>query len=262
MISRPNQGRAIAFNLSAEDIRERVVAPWERGEPLVLQGQQFDPTHSRVHIVEGPEAPDDHSSITRWTNLVVVSTDVTDRFLSRPVGSRSRGHARAGGQHAVDRRTVMVIHGRDLNAAHAIFDFLRALDLKPLEWSQLVSLTGEGSPYIGDVLERAFDIAQAAVVLFSPDDEARLAEHLWTDDTPGKDKAYVGQARPNVFFEAGMAFGRFPERTVMVELGEQRQASDLTGRHVVRLDDSPERRNELAQRLAQAGCPVNTQGQH
>jgi hypothetical protein len=46
----------------------------------------------------------------------------------------------------------------------------------------------------------------------------------------------------------------------MVEIGDQRQASDLTGRHAVRLDNSPEKRNDLAERLARAGCPVDRTG--
>jgi hypothetical protein len=57
-----------------------------------------------------------------------------------------------------------------------------------------------------------------------------------------------------------MSFGRFPNKTVLVEVGELRSASDLAGRHVVRLDDTPEKRQELAQRLEDAGCPVNRSG--
>ena len=57
-----------------------------------------------------------------------------------------------------------------------------------------------------------------------------------------------------------MAFGRHPERVVAVELGSLRPFSDVAGRHVVRLDDSSQRRQELAQRLENAGCQVDVQG--
>jgi predicted nucleotide-binding protein len=194
--------------------------------------------------------------------------DVTDAFITAPYGAdvASRGPERDSGEDivtsergpdAVDPRTVMVIHGRDLGLRDDTFNLLRALGLAPLEWSQLVSLTGEGSPYVGRVLERAFEVAQAAVVLFSPDDEVRLRADLRAEmESDGLE----GQARPNVFFEAGLAFGRFPEKTVMVEFGNQRGASDLAGRHVLRFDGTAERRHELAERLASAGCPVDQSG--
>ncbi|MCZ7537472.1 MAG: nucleotide-binding protein [Acidimicrobiia bacterium] len=31
-----------------------------------------------------------------------------------------------------------------------MFDFLRAIGLQPIEWTQAVALTGKGSPYIGE----------------------------------------------------------------------------------------------------------------
>lgn len=160
-------------------------------------------------------------------------------------------------QDAVNPRNVMVVHGRDLSLRDDMFNLLRAWGLAPLEWSQLVSLVEEGSPYVGRILERAFEVAQAAVVLFSPDDEARLSARLRIDDEPDNLK---GQARPNVFFEAGLAFGRFPDKSILVEFGDLRAATDLAGRHVLRFDGSAERRHELAERLIVAGCPVDRSG--
>lgn len=51
--------------------------------------------------------------------------------------------------------------------------------------------------------------------------------------------------------------GSHADRTVVVEVGKLRPFSDNLGRHVVRLDDSSEKRQELVSRLETAGCPVN-----
>lgn len=167
----------------------------------------------------------------------------------------SDGHQK---ERATDRRRVFVIHGRNEPARKGMFAFLRALGLEPIEWSQAISLTGKGSPYIGEVLDRAFEEAQAIVVLQTPDDVAYLHESLTHPDDPECDPQM--QPRPNVLFEAGMAMGRNAERTVIVELGKVKQFSDIHGRHVVRLDDSLQQRQALAIRLRTAGCAVNTDG--
>jgi hypothetical protein len=117
---------------------------------------------------------------------------------------------------------------------------------------------GSASPYIGEVLDTAFNMAQAIVVLMTPDEMAYLlSDHGHGDDDPETKPA--PQARPNVF-EAGMAMGRDPKRTVLVELGPLRPFSDVAGRHAVRLNDNAEKRNDLAQRLKTAGCDVDTSG--
>lgn len=157
-----------------------------------------------------------------------------------------------------DPRSVFVIHGRNEPAREALFAFLRSIDLAPIEWSEAISMTGSASPYIGDVLDAAFRRAQAVVVLQTPDDIAHLHESLTYPGDPETQPQM--QPRPNVLYEAGMAMGRNPERTVMVELGQVRVFSDIHGRHAVRLDNSVAKRQDLAMRLRNAGCAVNLDG--
>lgn len=160
----------------------------------------------------------------------------------------------------VDPRTVFVVHRRNNVAREAMFTFLRAIGLRPLEWSEIVQATGKASPYIGEVLEKGFSIAQAVVVLMTPDDEARLREPYRGPNEPSHETDLTPQPRPNVLLEGGMALGLFPERTVIVEMGQLRPVSDIGGRHLVRMNDTAERRHELAQRLQTAGCEVNMAG--
>jgi predicted nucleotide-binding protein len=161
------------------------------------------------------------------------------------------------------RRTgkrVAVVHGRDTGVRRSMFQFLRALKLDPIEWSQAVRATGQGTPYIGEVLDKAFEEATAVVVLLTPDDVARLKPNLRKQSDPPYEATLTGQARPNVLFEAGMAFGRHPRNTILVEVGDLRPFSDIGGRHTVRLSNRAEDRQELADRLATAGCEVDTTG--
>jgi predicted nucleotide-binding protein len=43
-----------------------------------------------------------------------------------------------------DPTKVFVVHGRNEKARIAMFAFLRAIGLQPIEWSEAVSLTGTG----------------------------------------------------------------------------------------------------------------------
>lgn len=157
------------------------------------------------------------------------------------------------------RRTVVVFHGRDRKARAGLFAFLDSLDLHPMEWSEMLQLVASGAPSISDVLNAALDVECVFLVFMTPDDMVYLRpEHAHGDDDP--DTRPQGQARPNVLFEAGLAFARHPKQTVLAHLGEVRPVSDLLDRYRVRLDNSTESRQRLAQRLESAGCDVNTRG--
>jgi predicted nucleotide-binding protein len=156
--------------------------------------------------------------------------------------------------------TVFVVHGRNIAAKDAVFSFLRSLGLKPLEWTQALKLTRKGSPYVGEVLDAAFEAAAAVIVLLTPDDEARLKNAFLTKKDLGYERKLTGQARPNVLFEAGMAFGRNSDSTVLVQLGDTRPFSDVGGRHVLHLSNNAASRKEFATKLENAGCDVDTTG--
>ncbi len=129
-----------------------------------------------------------------------------------PAPTRSRPKSKS--KEAPRRRgtSVFVVHGRDLDARDSVFAFLRSLALKPLEWNQALRLTKKGSPYVGEVLDAAFSEAAAVVVLLTPDDEARLKPEFLQPRDPVHERNLTGQARSNVLFEAGMAFGKSPIR--------------------------------------------------
>lgn len=163
---------------------------------------------------------------------------------------------------STDPKSVFVVHGRNLKAATAMLDFLTAIRLDPQEWPKAVAQTGEGTPFTGDVVEKGIRDCQAVVVLLTGDDLAYL-HPAWQSagDTPEESKP-MPQPRANVIFEAGHAFGVSRQKTIIVTLrGEKlRGISDLHGRHVIQMDDSPEQRNALVERLRSAGCDLDTSG--
>jgi predicted nucleotide-binding protein len=161
--------------------------------------------------------------------------------------------------NSLDRRKVFVVHGRNMDARNAIFDFLARIDLSPIEWEEAIAMTASASPSTLSAIDRAFSKAQAAVVILSGDDLARLRGRYLSDQDGPHEHQLTPQARPNVIFEAGMAFGMFPKRTVIVSFGKTRPISDIDGINILYLSDSPESRKKLAGRLKTAGCDVDTE---
>lgn len=155
---------------------------------------------------------------------------------------------------------VFVVHGRDRLARDAMFSFLRALGVKPIEWNSALAMSKQAAPYIGEILEAAFSNARAVVVLLTPDDLAQLRPDLVAPSDKPYERTPTGQARPNVLFEAGMAFATHPDQTVLVQMGSIREFSDVAGRHVVHMSDEYAKRQELATKLKNAGCDVDTTG--
>jgi predicted nucleotide-binding protein len=158
------------------------------------------------------------------------------------------------------RRKVFVVHGRNEELRKSMFDFLRSLSLEPIEWRKAIALTGSGSPSIGEILDAAFEHAIAVVVLLTPDDDVILKKEFRKGSDPAYERRYVGQARANVLFEAGMAFGRYPTETVLVQVGVVKPFSDIGGRHVTRLRNDAESRAEFVTKLRNANCALDDGG--
>ncbi len=159
-----------------------------------------------------------------------------------------------------DPKRVMVVHGRNEKARKALFELLRAVDLNPIEWGEAIKETNKAAPYVGEILDEAFNKAQAIVILLTGDDMACLREEYVSPTDAPHEGIPSPQARSNVIFEAGRAFGTHPDRTVLVELEKEktRPFSDIAGRHAVRISNRPNARKDLVDRLRTAGCAVST----
>ena len=232
-----------------------------------FNGIAFHTTTYRGATVKGAHERVFHSGMEKADALLHSMIEEVENFWSGDQTAKAPKAARApakrksqGIEPTGDPRNVFVVHGRNGAARHAMFEFLRSIGLKPLEWSKIVAATGKPAPYIGEVLETGFSMARAVIVLFTPDDEAKLKKEFQKPDDPEYESKVTGQARPNVLFEAGMAMGLYPNRTVIIEIGNLRPFTDIGGRHLVRLNNSPQSRKDLATRLKSAGCNVDLGG--
>jgi predicted nucleotide-binding protein len=156
--------------------------------------------------------------------------------------------------------TVFVVHGRDLKARAELTHFLASLEIKILEWNKAVTLTKKPNPYIGEVIDAGFQHSQAIVVLFTPDDEARLKATFVKTADQAFERNLTGQPRQNVTFEAGMALSKYPGNTVLVRVGNIRPMSDIGGLHILQLADSAATRKSFVSKLKIAGVVLNDDG--
>jgi len=157
--------------------------------------------------------------------------------------------------------SVFVVHGRDVKARKELSAFLRSLHVDVIEWNKALALTKKGSPYIGEVIDAGFEHAQAIVVLLTPDDEARLRNDLYRSSDPTFEKRLTGQPRQNVLFEAGMAFGKYKETTILVQVGKVRAMSDVSGVHIVHLTGTASSRQQLIGKLKTTGVKLDDTGE-
>ena len=273
----------VKTDLTAEELDQQFLAPYREGRPITVLGktiQLADVQRIRVsssdepasQLIEEIKALDRTSSIVRmggpgysW-RAAARAQDVTDQFITGPPGEG--GSLRGAENEPVPSVApedgpglkVFVVAGRDNELIDAVVAFLRALGLQVVEWEHAVAKTGLPNPYIGDVVDAGLKMAQAAVVLLTPDDLVQLRPDLVRDKDGPDERELRGQARPNVYYEAGIADAIGRGRTVLVEIGPIKSFSDVSGRHVVRYDGSPAMRNAFAERLRVAGLDVNTTG--
>lgn len=266
----------VRLDLRESQLEEMVLKPYHDGTPMQIQGKTIlldDITGFKITRTSESSAniaqknnlssidPDFSPLSTERSRIAESGEDVTAEFFMVPPGSNKPDKKEAKGNLKTDTRKVFVVHGRDKRLRDSMFSFLRSIGLKPIEWSQAVSGTGKGTPYVGQVLDYAFSSAQAVVVLLSPDDMVYLREKLRNKNDPDYETKLTPQARPNVLFELGIAMGRDEERTIIVEVGNLRPFSDTIGRHTLRINSTPEKRKQLAQRLERAGCKIDLTGE-
>ena len=157
-------------------------------------------------------------------------------------------------------RKVFLVDGRDHAARETLTELLKAFDLEVVSWREAAAHAGGGTPHTGDVVAAGLRLADAVVVLLTPDDVGYVRPVRRDPRDDPHDLEPTGQARLSVVFEAGIAMALARRRTVLVEVGAVRGMTDVAGVDVVRMDDTVERRRDLAARLRAAGLAVDLHG--
>jgi predicted nucleotide-binding protein len=160
-----------------------------------------------------------------------------------------------------DKKKVFIIHGRNAKARDQMGIFLRSLGLVPINFADLRASMG-GTPTVAEIVEKGMADAQGVVALFTPDEYAAVRPDYRYPHDRDEDVARW-QARPNVIFEAGIAFGRDRKRVVFVLFGDPRLFTDVAGIHILRPTNDPRGdratlRNTLAQGMECAVEPHST----
>lgn len=279
----------VKLDLKSSELENQFLSPYRLGGTITVNGRSVQsPSIERLRIsrsnvpsqslIREIELEDQRSPIAffggpsySW-RAAARAEDVTDEYIVGPPGglsntgeSDSQDAGKTGSEmsSSADRsrgNSVFLIHGRDSAVVVAMKQFLRSLGIKVVEWDHAVSQTGTPSPYVGDVVMEGLRMADAAVVLFTPDELVRLRDDLVSDSDSYQERTLQGQARPNVYYEAGIADSIDRRRTVLVDVGQVKGFSDASGRLVVRFDGSVGKRKTLAERLKSAGLEVDITG--
>jgi predicted nucleotide-binding protein len=165
--------------------------------------------------------------------------------------ARPSARRKAGTPRKTRDNSIFVVHGRDKLLTDDMYAFLRAIGLFPMEWDHAIDrASGGANPIVGEVINSAMKKAQGVMVLLSPDEEAKLrSKFVSTRDRRSHLHTLEGQPRPNVIFEAGLALGAHSDKTILVQVGDIRDISDIAGKHMVHFDGSPTSRKNLVRRL-------------
>lgn len=137
---------------------------------------------------------------------------------------------------------VFIIHGRDTEARDELVKFIEVLGLEAHTFADVVNESG-AAPIISRVVERSIRSCNAVIALFTPDEQATLYSQAGERQSDRQDSRW--QARPNVIFEAGLAWGIAQNKTILATIGPDVRSlfSNLSGFHSIELENNRAKEN-------------------
>ena len=212
-------------DFSEEQLQVRIIEPYEKGEPIILNGKTIQPSDiDRIRISQSPEtseqiiqrikADDRNSSFVSlggpsyaW-RVASRAADVTDELILGPVGYKKgkSSSKKAESKTKKSRNKVFVVHGHDSELKNDIDIFLRDIGLEPIV---LHRQADEGLTII-EKFEKHSDVAYAFILL-TPDDIGMTVSEY---EKAIKKRKIEFRSRQNVIFEFGYFAAKLGRRNV------------------------------------------------
>lgn len=234
--------KELKLDMTAEQLQERIIRPYELGQPIIINGRTIRPAEiERVrvsrsdvpadNIIPALEQEDRNSSVVvfggpsyEW-RVAARATDVTDEFIQGPPG-HAASTAEAGRVQTMNAEassdSVFIVHGHDHALKAELEVFLSEIGLNPIV---LHRQPDEGLTVI-EKFERHANVP-FAFVLLTPDDFAYSAAEA---DKPEPERKVEFRARQNVVFEMGFFVGKLGRSGVCcIYKSDVALPSDLAG---------------------------------
>jgi predicted nucleotide-binding protein len=123
--------------------------------------------------------------------------------------------------------TAFLICGRDNKSNDAITELMFSWGVSTMTWTRakvLARTTLGRTPTIFEIVQAGMRESQCIIALFTPDMNGTLRREFVRDAREG---AGLRQPRANVLFEAGVALGLYPDKTILVDMGSVEIGSDF-----------------------------------
>ncbi|MBD3353869.1 MAG: hypothetical protein GF364_20470 [Candidatus Lokiarchaeota archaeon] len=154
------------------------------------------------------------------------------------------------------KQSCFIVHGRNTQIKDELVKFLRSINIECKEFIDAVNQLKDPNPMIYEMIASLFDRADCVIILMTPDEKVQLRDKFWNGFDSIIDKDIRFQPRPNVIFEAGLAFGINKKKTILVKWGDIYDFSDISGMHFLSLNNSRKSRSDLIKKLKASGLKI------
>jgi predicted nucleotide-binding protein len=221
-----NSSGETRINLTEDELKNRYVEPYLKGETILINGTTLDPYKlQRVKITSSDTTLDkvinqiknedelDPSPYkifrdsVQW-RAIDTATDVTDKFINKAPGSSKNKiiPTETKPLSIDDSNKVFVVHGHDTELKNDVEIFLRSINLEPIVLHRQID---EGLTVI-EKFEKHSKV-KYAIILLTPDD---IGFPIIEANKKEKERKIEYRARQNVIFEFGFFIGKLNRKNV------------------------------------------------